>query len=113
MNYQDVEKLEADLRRFSDVDLLLELRRRGRFGRVEAHTIVPGRYIYDEKPELSYPLDRQISDAYRNIGEELNKAHKHDRQPPGCKVERGRFELGSIKADDRKVTLVVNYVVGG
>lgn len=98
------------LEQFSDLELLLELRKRKRLGRVTAEETVPGRYV-----DQGYPLDGQIHEAYKRIAWELNKAHQPDRQPPGCKLETGRFMNGGPflgEPRDRKVTLVLNYVVG-
>ena len=100
------------LSQFSDVELLLELRRRKRLGRVTAEAVVPGDAVAQ-----GYPLDAQLRKAYDRIGNELNRQHQPDRQPPGCKLETGSFQpyfsgrFGS-ETKDRKVTLVLNYVVG-
>jgi hypothetical protein len=109
MEAEDEDVLVRALAQYSDVQLLLELRRRKVLGRVDYHTIIPGYAVAS-----GYPLDGQILDTYRGLAEKLNRAHQVDRQPPGCKVETGGFIPGSFSQHehpDRKVTLVLNYVV--
>ncbi len=98
---------EDKFKRFTDVELLLELRRRGVLGRVDAHVIVPA-YAVDD----GYPIEHQMREAYRKLGDELYRVHLPHSMPPGSKVERGRFDgfMQSSREKDRKVTIVINYV---
>lgn len=104
-----MDPLVRALAQYSDVQLLLELRRRKVLARIDYHSIVPGYAVAS-----GYPLDGQIQDTYRGLADQLNRAHQTDRQPPGCKVEKGTFlpwSPHSEDAGDRKVTIVLNYVV--
>jgi hypothetical protein len=96
------------LHNFSDVDLLLELRRRKVLARVDYHNVAPGYAV-----SSGYPLDVQIRKAYEGLADQLNRAHHADRQPLGCKLETGNFihKFYDREHPDRKVTLVLNYVV--
>lgn len=95
---------------YTDEELLLELRRRGRIARVDAHTITPGRYVSE-----GFPMEEQVRDTYRQAAQTLAELHLLGKHGPGCKWEEGHFEgtsrtfIGSPK--DRKLTVVVNYIV--
>lgn len=102
-----LEQLERAMRQFSDDDLLIELRQRGVIGRVEYHTIIPGRYF-----EEGYQLLSQFRETYMGLAHELHKAYGDTIAMPGGKIETGRFDTFGWRDDppDRKLTLVLNYV---
>lgn len=109
LNPGELDDPGSEFQAFTDAQLLLELRRRKVLARVDYHNVAPGYAVAQ-----GYPLDRQIREAYEGLADQLNRAHQPDRQPPGCKVERGGFLPGSFSQHehpDRKVTLVLNYVV--
>lgn len=66
---------------YSDDELLLELRRRGRIARVEAADVVPGGYVDDIK--LDYQFHRVFSMAADEIARQIGT---HERIP-GASVE--------------------------
>ena len=101
------EQIERDLRPFSDDDLLMELRRRNVLGRVDYHTITPGRYVED-----GYPLMSQFRETYMGLAHELHKAYGDTITMPSGKIETGRFDTFGWCDDllDRKLTLTLNYV---
>lgn len=110
MDEPKFEDTKFDLREkfkvFSDDDLLLELRRRGRIGRVDYHTIAPSYAV-----QAGYPLEEQLIETYRHLGNALlRKAHPM----PGFKNENGNF-LDAFpypaSAKDRKVTVVLNFIL--
>ena len=94
---------------YADEDLLLELRRRGRLGRIEAHDAMPVRFCTD------VPIELQIGRAWMVAAREVASAHVKGRVPPGCKVETKSHLPGvSFPHDgERVVTVVLNYVIGG
>lgn len=93
---------------YSDEELLLELRRRGRLARVETEIIVDQRYVDD-----GYPIEQQIQKAWHHAGNEAARLHCGGTTPTGAKVDsvkgdgvnRPGFEKG------RRVRFAVNYVV--
>lgn len=101
------EYIERALRPFSDDDLLIELRRRGVLGRIDYHTITPGRYVQD-----SYPLMAQFRETYTGLAHELHKLYGDTIAMPGGKLETGDFKGFKSYGEppDRKLTLVLNYV---
>jgi hypothetical protein len=93
---------------YTDTELLLELRRRGRLNRVEAFTVAPGYSVSN-----GYPLEHQMSGTFRELGHELCKAHLAGRKLTGFKVEHGDFgRFGNSGTPDRKITVPCNYVIG-
>lgn len=94
---------------YTDDDLLLELRRRGRLSRIEAENILPERYAADGVP-LSYQIER----AWRDIAAEAARLHVDGhRMPTGAKVDtvRGDGNLLPPHESARRVRFAVNYVV--
>lgn len=93
---------------YSDEELLVELRRRGRLARIEGENIAPERFVSDGMP-VSYQIER----VWRQIAEEAARRHVSGTKPTGEKVENvmgdglagPRFETG------RRVRFALNYVV--
>lgn len=93
---------------YSDDELLIELRRRGRIARVECENIAPKRYI-----AAGMPLDYQIERAWREIAQEAARLHIGGRKPTGVKVETVQGDNISMPPSEkgRRVRFAVNYVV--
>lgn len=95
---------------YTNDELLLEVRRRGLLGRVEARTVVPGRYVQD-----GFPPIEQLRDTYERLASELVQQHNLGKSPRGAKVEEGYFNeegrsfMGMPK--DRKMTIALNYIL--
>jgi hypothetical protein len=109
---QDVVK-QATLE-LTDNDLILELRRRGRMGRIEVVETVPGHFVMQ-----GMPLIYQVETAFKRIGNELFNLHEKGprmQRMPGFMVEEGNFlsflQGGDGRGGDRRVTVVLNYVKG-
>lgn len=102
------EMREELLQTFSDEDLLLELRRRGRLARVDVENIVPDRYLKD-----GMPVDYQIDRAWREFAHEAARLHINGLAPTGAKVENVRGDNKTVPAFEtgRRVRFAVNYVV--
>ena len=104
-------KLQMLFKDVTDTDLLLELRRRGRIGRVDYHLVVPSYAVAQ-----GYPVEDQIRHCYKGLGNALGVKLNGEITLPGSKVEYGRFDdfpgCGDPHQRDRKVTLVVNYITG-
>jgi hypothetical protein len=93
------------LEQFTDIQLLLELRRRGVLRRVQASCVVPGYAVRG-----GFPITRQWETAYELAAVQIHK--DNHKPPPGSKVESGRnVNSPGFDTEDRKVTVVLNYVV--
>jgi len=98
-------RLEHD---YTDEDLLIELRRRGRLARVECENIVPDRYVTD-----GLAIEYQIKNAWRDIAQEAARLHVQGRAPTGAKVENVQGNGLSMPPSEkgRRIRFAVNYVV--
>jgi hypothetical protein len=98
-------RLEHD---YTDDELLMELRRRGRLARVECENIAPVRLIAD-----GMPIDYQIEIAWRDIAHEAARLHVQGRIPTGAKIEnvQGDGTLAPPHEKARRIKFAVNYVV--
>ena len=103
--HERIERLQGE---YSDEELLIELRRRGRLARVEGEDIAPEYAVKD-----GMPLDYQIGRVWRSIAHECARHHMSNTIPTGAKVDtvmgdgvsRPHHEKG------RRVRFAVNYVV--
>ena len=102
------ERLERLQHGYSDEELLIELRRRGRLARVEGEDIAPEYAVKD-----GMPLEYQIERVWHSITHECARLHMSNTIPTGAKldtvmgdgVSRPQHEKG------RRVRFAVNYVV--
>ena len=79
--------VEAELRRFSDEDLLLELRRRKRFARIQYSCVIP-RHI-TKAEGVNAPDDYVFQRMFSELGRELASKYLGGELPlPGMKRER-------------------------
>lgn len=102
------ETVHNALRTLSDNDLLLELRLRGRLGRVERKMVIGGHHA-----NAGYPEDRQVVQTFQSLGFQLGEQQAREGiSLPGCSVKFGHYNDGP-KYDgmpmDRMVTAVVIY----
>ena len=93
---------------YSDEELLLELRRRGRFTRVEAETIAPDRYIVE-----GLTIEYQIERTWREVAYEAAKLHIKGKIPLGTKIENVRGDGTHMSPYDkgRRLRFALNFVV--
>lgn len=91
---------------YSDDELLLELRRRGRIARVEAADVVPGGYVDDVK--LDYQFHRVFSMAADEIARHIGT---HERMP-GATVRpvKSVYALPEMPAG-REMRMALNVIV--
>lgn len=81
---------EELLRRLTDEDLLLELRRRKRLARVQSEWVLEGwRIDHGATPPQNYILDSLMKGMAYEIAHGLSSGRT---KLPGMKIERGRFE---------------------
>jgi hypothetical protein len=81
---------EELLRRLTDEDLLLELRRRKRLARVQSEWVLEGwRIDHDAAPPQSYILDDLMKNIAYGISRDISSGRT---KLPGMKIESGRFE---------------------
>lgn len=79
--------VEAELKKFTDDELLLELRRRKRFARIQYSCIVP-RYI-TEAEGVNAPDEYVFPRMFSELGRELARSYLVGELPlPGMKRER-------------------------
>lgn len=99
------------LQPFTDLQLLLELRRRKRLGRVVATTIIPG-YTLERGNDV--PVEYQMHQTFKQAAHNAAEAWLKGTVPTGAKIERGHFEdrPRGHEALDRRVLLPLNYVIG-
>tara|TARA_Y100000310_G_scaffold341743_1_gene441877 strand:+ start:622 stop:996 length:375 start_codon:yes stop_codon:yes gene_type:complete len=88
-------RLEHD---YTDDELLIELRRRGRIARVEAHDVVPGRYRDDVSHQMQFKtgMMKAIDEMIRQLGthraipgskiENVEERHAVPGSPPGRRM---------------------------
>ena len=93
---------------YTDDELLKELRRRGRFARVECENIAPERYVAD-----GMTAEYQIKQAWREIAAEAARLHVQGHIPTGTKMETVRGNGMAIPSSEkgRRLRFAVNYVV--
>jgi hypothetical protein len=105
---QSDERLERLQHGYSDEELLIELRRRGRLARVETEVVVPQRYVED-----GFPIEMQIKKAWREFAYEAARLHVGGTKPTGAKVDTvvGDGVTRSPLERSRRVRFAVNYVV--
>lgn len=93
---------------YSDDEILMELRRRGRLARVESENFVPDRHV-----QQGLSLDYQIRELWELFAQEATRKHLNGQVPSGFKVENvkgdGMVLPSSEKA--RQMKFVVNYVI--
>lgn len=78
--------VEAELRRFSDEDLLLELRRRKRFARIQYSCVIP-RHI-TKAEGVNAPDEYVFPRMFSELGRELARSYLGGQLPlPGMKRE--------------------------
>lgn len=103
--------VEIELRKFSDDDLLLELRRRGRFARVEtSHTIEGWRLAFGSAPPREYILKSLFKELGVVISERVIPGQV---KIPGMKEEKGFFTDRPRYSghQDLRYTIPLNFVV--
>lgn len=104
------------LKSFSDNDLLLELRRRGRLQRIVQEQVIEGwRRAHGAVPPQDYIITRLMRDAGYAIGAHLSAGSL---KVPGMKIEEGRFEIpgmrrmdGDYHTPDLRYRIPFNFVV--
>lgn len=94
---------------YSDDEILMELRRRGRLARVEVQNVVPEHHLGKD----GVPLDYQVRKAWTEFAGEAARQHMSGKIPSGAKVETVRVDLVELGGSrtGRQVKFVVNYVV--
>lgn len=93
---------------YTDEELLIELRHRGRLARVEVENIAPDYYVKD-----GFPVENQIEAAWRDFAYEAAARHVKGTAPTGAKAENVRGDNKTVPAFEtgRRVRFAVNYVV--
>lgn len=91
-SYEDADRIvkEQELKKFTDDDLLLELRRRKRLARVEADHVISGMHReFGHEPPRDYILPRMMREAGYEVGTRLLRG---EFKIPGMKEEEGYFD---------------------
>lgn len=106
-SYKTSEKLMRLEHEYTDDELLNELRRRGRFARVEVDEVVPDRYVND-----GFPLEPQIRAIWKIAALEGAKLHANGTGvPAGAKVQNGYVIKDIFKETGRRLAFTLNYVI--
>lgn len=101
-------QVQQELRRFSDEDLLLELRRRKRFMRLEYNAVVPRR-ISRTCDDLNAPDSYVYPRLFREMGWEISQKYlMGDLKIPGMKREK---ENETPFGYDERFIIPLNIVV--
>lgn len=110
-HFEESQALREELMKFSDEALLLELRRRGRFQRIEASHINQGFRLRLDPPQVP-PPDYVWPMLGKEVGYEIGKAFAAKRlKIPGAKTEMGHFQEFSSFYEDERYVLPINFVV--
>lgn len=98
-----------ELKKFSDEDLLLELRLRKRLVRTQAEWVVEGwRIDHDSAPPKEYIIDSLMKAMAYEISRNISGGQT---KLPGMKIERGRFEMPERPRIDLSFTPDIRYYI--
>lgn len=106
---------EKLLGQLSDEDLLLELRRRKRIGRVQVEQVIEGyRREFGSEPPREYMISQLMKEAGHEVGRQILS---HGVKIPGMKIEEGHFEIPGMPSmreyhtKDLRYYIPLNFVV--